>query len=82
LKHPGFVAASRVTNNNSIINYHLQETSIPHISNKPASQTDSEQVMSQMPQDQQEEQPWWQEARQEYLAVTKINNNEIFKDKQ
>ncbi|WP_425361220.1 type IV secretion system DNA-binding domain-containing protein [Candidatus Tisiphia endosymbiont of Ceraclea dissimilis] len=82
LKHPGFVAANRATNNNSIINYHLQETSIPHISNKPTSQTDSEQVIPQVPQDQQEEQPWWQEARQEYVAMTKINNNETFKDKQ
>ncbi len=129
IKHPGFVAASRATNNNSIrppsklayaegfegdtsprtaayssvredsstgstykspaevefrrrsiINYHVQEASVPDISNEQASQTDSDKVMSQMPQDHQKNHPWWQEARQEYAAIT--NNNKMFKDKQ
>ncbi|WP_425363566.1 type IV secretion system DNA-binding domain-containing protein [Candidatus Tisiphia endosymbiont of Hybos culiciformis] len=80
IKHPGFVAASRATNNNSIINYHVQQASVPHISNEQASQTDSDKVMSQVPQEHQKNHPWWQEARQEYAAIT--NNNKMFKDKQ
>ncbi|WP_375319135.1 hypothetical protein [Candidatus Tisiphia endosymbiont of Oplodontha viridula] len=59
-----------------------QEASIPDISNEQANQTDSEQVMAQVPQEQPEVQPWWQTARQEYAAIANISNNKIFKDKQ
>ncbi|WP_341761834.1 type IV secretion system DNA-binding domain-containing protein [Candidatus Tisiphia endosymbiont of Thecophora atra] len=72
-KHPYFVAASKFPEhyNNSIDSYNVQEASISDISNDQASITDVEQVVPQYPR---KDQPWWQEARQEYIVITNEYN--------